>query len=430
MKKTILLIDDEHLNNVSIVNAFEDIYICKAITNPLLTFSVLDKFDVDCIICDIYMPQINGIELFSKILEHPKYKHIPVIFVTGSKKETDLVSVLEKGAKDLLTKPINLEELRLKLDIHIKNYHNILEIKQQKEFFNETLNNLPEMVFLFENKENIFMNQYALDFFHSKDIEDFKNNFNNFEEIFIKENGFWFPQHNGDWFLNQLEDNLNLNDKFKHFLVLKTRRHEHRYFKYHIKKQNDNKYVLILVDSTNDFVRERNILELANTDVLTGCFNRNYFDENINEIISENRLNDYETGVIFFDIEYFKFVNDHYSHQVGDESLKHLIETINKNKRKDDLIFRWGGDEFLLVVPIRTKEELFSLCEKFRTQIENEYFDIIKHVTCSFGGTIIDNDMTMCQNIDNADKMLYKSKNNGRNQTNIFKLDQKSEVYT
>jgi len=152
------------------------------------------------------------------------------------------------------------------------------------------------------------------------------------------------------------------------------------------------------------------------TDSLTGLYNRHKLDwELLSEINRADRF-EYSFGVILLDIDYFKSVNDTYGHLVGDDVLIDLAKILKENTRQTDIVGRWGGEEFLIIVPKADEEGIKKLAETLRAAIENHIFNLVKTKTASFGVTLfIDNDCIDTM-IARADKALYVAKEQGRNQ--------------
>lgn len=168
-------------------------------------------------------------------------------------------------------------------------------------------------------------------------------------------------------------------------------------------------------------IKKRNILEdqlerLATMDKLTSIYNRYKMDLSLEEQIEiAKRYNRY-LSLIFLDIDFFKNINDTYGHKVGDIVLVELSKLVLKTIRKSDIFGRWGGEEFLIILPETEKKEAIKLAEKLRKKIENYKFDKVdKTITCSFGVTsFIEND-DIEKIMIRVDKNLYKAKQNGRN---------------
>ena len=115
------------------------------------------------------------------------------------------------------------------------------------------------------------------------------------------------------------------------------------------------------------------------------------------------------------DIDHFKNINDTYGHDVGDKILKELVKVIKDFSRKEDILIRWGGEEFLLLLQVNDKVTLTKILEKIRKAIENYKFPIIDKVTCSFGAVLHNPSLTWQITFKSADIALYEAKNSGRN---------------
>ena len=120
-------------------------------------------------------------------------------------------------------------------------------------------------------------------------------------------------------------------------------------------------------------------------------------------------------SLLMLDIDYFKNVNDTYGHDVGDYVLKELCSTIKNMIRKTDIFGRWGGEEFLLILPNTNKDEAISIATKIRNIIENHKFDYIPQVTISIGVSVYNEKSRKEIFLKKVDDALYKAKSSGRN---------------
>ena len=162
--------------------------------------------------------------------------------------------------------------------------------------------------------------------------------------------------------------------------------------------------------------------ELAMRDKLTSLYNRHMFLELLNQTISRMKRDNVNSVLIIADIDHFKEINDNYGHNKGDSVLRQFAEILNKNIRESDTSARWGGEEFVILLPNTKIDDGIKIAEKIRGIIEHSDFNIGKTITCSFGVAEIkpeDSDKPVI--IEKADKMLYKAKKNGRNRVESFK---------
>lgn len=183
--------------------------------------------------------------------------------------------------------------------------------------------------------------------------------------------------------------------------------------------------VEVFTDESEQFDRLKDLQELrtlALKDQLTELPNRRY----LNNFLSE-RWRDYEKleipfGIIFMDIDHFKNVNDSYGHEAGDQVLKMVGKSTRAALRRGDLVGRWGGEEFIIVISTGDEEALEIVAEKIRMLIERSTLLLNGKeisVTVSLGATLPFLEDDLEKMIKRSDEKMYESKNNGRNQVKI-----------
>jgi two-component system cell cycle response regulator len=170
----------------------------------------------------------------------------------------------------------------------------------------------------------------------------------------------------------------------------------------------------------NNAIAHDDLQRLAALDPLTGIYNRRFglgrLEEEFGRAVRSSSL----LGVLIFDIDHFKVVNDTYGHFVGDRVLKSICAIARASLRQGDILFRYGGEEFVAVLPAASVKDLRIIAERLRKRIEdNALLDDTKvvRVTVSIGGAAYPN-----QNVDNmdlliqlADEALFQAKDSGRN---------------
>lgn len=161
---------------------------------------------------------------------------------------------------------------------------------------------------------------------------------------------------------------------------------------------------------------------MATTDPLTGLYNRHKLEPLI--AAEMQRTDRYHTpmSLVLFDVDHFKKVNDGYGHQMGDEVLVRLARLVPNLLRSGDLLARWGGEEFLILIPGCDGPMAFQAAEKLREAIANMMFDDLGSVTCSFGVAEHVPGETGTELIARADAALYLGKSSGRNQVRLAPL--------
>ncbi len=159
--------------------------------------------------------------------------------------------------------------------------------------------------------------------------------------------------------------------------------------------------------------------EEASLDPLTGLLNRRAFDNTVNELIKNYKKNKSPLSFIFIDIDFFKEINDTYGHAVGDETLKDVANTLKKYLRNEDIIGRYGGEEFGVVLPGIKLDTALKIAERLKNAIKNRTIKVENHdikVTASFGVVEIDETISTLEDlVKKADLALYSAKKDGRN---------------
>ena len=164
------------------------------------------------------------------------------------------------------------------------------------------------------------------------------------------------------------------------------------------------------------------VQKLAAIDPLTGIYNRRFGTTRLHEEFVRAVQLESAIGIMMFDIDHFKSVNDTYGHSIGDRVIRQVATTARSALREGDIIIRLGGDEFLAVLLGASANDVFQTAEKIRRQIDEKlisYGDQNIHITVSLGGVSFpEKDIKNEQDlIDSADRALYSAKNAGRNRT-------------
>ena len=158
------------------------------------------------------------------------------------------------------------------------------------------------------------------------------------------------------------------------------------------------------------------ILEIkATTDALTGLFNRAKFDASLQLELARAERYGNSLSLVVYDVDHFKHVNDIHGHQAGDRVLIQLSNLVSRGIRQTDLLTRWGGEEFFLLLPDSDGPTAALVAEKLRSAIAQAPFDQVGGITCSFGVTEFVSGDTAESLVARADNALYRAKLNGRN---------------
>lgn len=174
-------------------------------------------------------------------------------------------------------------------------------------------------------------------------------------------------------------------------------------------------YLHYATDVTRYKKMEEELRHLSVTDVLTNCYNRRFFMQKLEEEIERAKRNGNKFSLIMLDIDRFKSINDRFGHNAGDLVLKSMAEMIKNRIRKIDTLARWGGEEFVLLLPDTPVENAARLAEELRESLSRMDIQGVGRVTASFGVAGYCPGDSVDSLVNKADNMMYEAKAAGRN---------------
>lgn len=329
-----------------------------------------------------------------------KFMSSPVISVQVESLLKDVVQVLSKNniRRVLIVgkngKPVGIVTERDILRNIEGSYSRFLENKVKSA--KDLLNHIPEIIVdvVKLGKENVI--QWCND----KAKQEFGEN------LIDKPISLLMPQGNWKHFTKMLSKNnvektpIKVGDKYFEISG------------YYLQPDDKSTIQVILKDVTYQ-------VKLSIKDHLTGLYNRRYTEEFLKKGYESSRRYKHHLSVAMIDIDDFKRVNDIYGHEAGDQVLKTLARIFHDNIRKADVIGRYGGEEFIIIMPKAAKENAYIIMEKFRKTIEKENFKFNKkivRITASFGISSYTEDTRDIQELlAIADLRLYRAKREGKN---------------
>lgn len=186
-------------------------------------------------------------------------------------------------------------------------------------------------------------------------------------------------------------------------------------------EQNNLFFVATGHDISARIELEKILHSLATIDTLTGIYNRYSIDKEID--INIKKFERYEDlfSLLMLDIDHFKNINDTYGHDAGDFVLKELSSKIKNLIRETDVFGRWGGEEFILILPKTTKDDAIATANKIKKIIEAHKFDNLPQITVSIGVSLYNKNITKEMLLKDVDEALYNAKNSGRNRVEYTK---------
>ncbi len=187
-------------------------------------------------------------------------------------------------------------------------------------------------------------------------------------------------------------------------------------------------WILVLVAEnllTREYANE-GLIRFAFTDYLTGLKTRGYFEQQLELEIARSERKKEKFALLMIDIDFFKQLNDHYGHHVGDQVLRDVSSILMKDMREVDTVARYGGEEFVIVLPETSGAGARQVAERLRRAVEKSRFfagsaRAVEHLTISIGIAIFDSDAQFKRDlIEASDAALYRAKATGRNRIVLY----------
>ncbi|MDR3518027.1 MAG: diguanylate cyclase [Azospirillaceae bacterium] len=187
-------------------------------------------------------------------------------------------------------------------------------------------------------------------------------------------------------------------------------------------------FVLLILISNGFLImaKERSderLRTVAMRDKLTGCWNRIRIEEVAQQEMARLDRYGYPVSLIMIDLDHFKAVNDQYGHGAGDAILRGFADIARETLRSTDVLGRWGGEEFIVILPSSSLPEAVRIAERIRTNVERHLFSGTCRVTASLGVSVCLSTDSWDEWLERADSALYRAKNSGRNQTKTESID-------
>lgn len=264
------------------------------------------------------------------------------------------------------------------------------------------------------------MNKKGLSFFGFSSISDFNSSPVSLASFFIEEEGCFGKHTDGQKWLDKLA-----TSKKKETIKIKLFNQEDKEYSYfHLKVSKidfSREYLLLFHNITEMEGEKKRIVRRAERDALTGIYNRVKLNELFPTLFYNANRYDQNFSIILFDIDHFKRINDTYGHNIGDSVLVELTHTVKNLLREEDIFVRWGGEEFIIILPIVSLPNAFTLASRLRKNIEEHPFLHVGEVTCSFGVTNFTAGDTQMILFERVDEALYAAKSDGRNRVVMTK---------
>jgi two-component system, cell cycle response regulator len=445
-----VLVVDDILSNVKLLEAKLSAEYFEVVSafNGLECLAKMDEALPDIVLLDVMMPGMDGFEVCRRIKNSPKTAHVPVVMVTALDQPSDRVAGLEAGADDFLTKPVDDAALfaRVRSLVRLKMMTDELRMRettgQSMGLVDPAMtlmdaNPTGRVLVIEDRPESVAWFASALSPGHQVSSVD------TFEEALVRVRG-------GDFDLIVVSlgmrgfDGLRLCSQLRSLpegrnvpILVVVSDGDRRKLTQAL-EMGVNDYLTRPVDKNELVARVRtqlrkkryadrlrhNVqlsLEMAITDQLTGLHNRRYMSRHLDNLISAAGRSGKPLAFLILDIDYFKAVNDGHGHDIGDEVLKEFANRIAANVRGIDLACRYGGEEFVVVMPETEVSLAFTIAERLRKSIETNPIVISRapgklNITISIGIAGSEGPADTAEALlHRADQALYSAKRTGRN---------------
>ncbi len=410
-KVKILYVEDEESIRKQLakfLNYFaSEVYIAH---DGVMGLEYFKKYMPDIVISDIKMPKMNGIDMVKAIKEISPEQHI--IFTTAHSESGFFIEAIDLQVDGYILKPVNLKKLEKKISTITKDINNEKELEKQR-FLTDEIAKLQDnlLIVLDKSQKLIYANKIFLDFFDVKDTESFCSKYSSINTMFVCEEDFFYSKNHKTW-IQELQG-LEYNKRIVAFL---TQTLEEKAFLVSVKEIENSGHTIVSFTEITDLAQENQEFKTkAYHDELTHIFNRAYFNEEFPKEIARHKRENTPLSYLIFDIDLFKNVNDTYGHEVGDVVLVELAALVQVHTRVTDTFARWGGEEFVEILPNTSLLNAVQVAQTLKEIIENHSFSHNLKVTCSFGVSEFKQNDTVKDLMRRADNALYRAKENGRN---------------
>ena len=445
-----MLIVDDIPTNVRLLEArlTAEYFEVRTASSGRQALAICAEGSTDIILLDVMMPEMDGFEVCERLKADPQTAHIPVLMITALDQPSDRVRGLQVGADDFLTKPVDDVQLmaRVKSLVRLKALTDELRARAQtgqEIAIEDTMRALDAAdsevgrILLIDNDARSAdrIRGYLLA--------------SNRVDVLASPADAAATVATGDYELAIVSMALGEFDPLRVCSQMRTLEQTRSLPILLVAEDSDRPRVVRGLDlGVNDFImrpiernelaarvrtqirRHRyaaelrqsvtNTLALAVTDELTGLYNRRYFDRHLGLMLEKAREQDRDMAVMLIDMDFFKAVNDNHGHDIGDAVLREFALRLRRNIRGVDLACRFGGEEFVVLMPDTDYRQAQGVAERVRTAVAERGFETSESrpltVTCSVGVALNEHTIDTPEMIlKRADVALYRAKREGRN---------------
>jgi len=407
----------------------------------------------DIILLDVMMPGMDGFEVCKKLKEDFEVSHIPIVMVTALTDKSDRIKGLEAGADDFITKPINDVALfaRVKSLVRIKMLMDELRLRDKtsiemgikQEASNTLLSDVSGSRVLLIDDDAVQGKQivsklsdtYEVEWIQEPDDGLARARDGNFDLILVST---LLTDADG----LRLASQIKSQEELRNVPLLVLVDDDDKRIMLKALEMGMNDYMTVPVDKNEMIVRVRTqirrrkyqealksqyqmSISMAITDALTGLYNRHYLNTHLSNMVKQALKNGKHMALMMMDMDHFKSVNDTYGHDAGDLVLKQLANLIIQQSRSSELAARFGGEEFVVLMPETDPASALAAAKRMRDIVEATPFKINAagatiQKTISIGVASLHPDGDSAESLlKRADEALYEAKRSGRNKVTV-----------
>jgi two-component system cell cycle response regulator len=450
MSARVLVVDDVPAN-VRLLEArlSAEYFDVTSAHNGAEALAICERAECDIVLLDVMMPDMDGFEVCRRLKSNPATHHIPVVMVTALDQPSDRVRGLEAGADDFLTKPVSdvaliarvrslsrlklvTDELRMRAvtskEIGIRSPENDAVTETGRD---GRILVVDDRAGSYERIVSTLSAEHTVEVETNPNEALFRAAEGNYDLVIVS---LGLKDFDGLRLCSQIRS-LERTRNVPILAVAEADNHARLMRGLEI---GVNDYLVRPIDKNEMLARARtqvkkkryserlrdNVqksVEMAITDGLTGLFNRRYMETHLATLVDQAAERGKPIAVLVLDIDYFKSINDTHGHDAGDDVLREFALRIRKCIRNIDLACRYGGEEFVLVMPETDRAVATMVAERLRRRIASEPFMIAQgarslEVTISIGIAAAHGaDDTAAAMLKRADQALYRAKRDGRN---------------
>lgn len=453
MTALILVVDDRPTNvlllETKLSNEYYDVVTAR---DGFEAIQLTKERNPDLILLDVMMPGIDGFEVCRRLKSDPEVAHIPVVMVTALSSKSDRLRGLEVGADDFLTKPFNdiVFFARTKSLIRIKLLLDELRLRDQtsaqiggadltQNMFTANVSGSKVLVVDDNSRQSRMLSEklselYTVEVAVDADSASERMKRDSYDVVIISTE---MASSEG----LRLASLLKSREESRHVPIIIMVNESRTQTMLKALELGINDYLLLPLDTNEMMARVRTQIRRKKyqdalrssyektvsrsvTDALTNLYNRHFMDTHLENMVQQSHKHQRPMSLMLIDVDHFKPINDTYGHDAGDEVLRGLSKVIVNSIRTADMAARFGGEEFVVLLPETDMLSGTVVTDRIRKMVEMTPFKVgheigSLNVTVSIGAAQLRKGETPAQLLKRADEALYKAKNSGRNQVQL-----------